>query len=711
MNLKNGTLKRNITLLLLGILITSFGFSQTVRKVESFNEGWQFKKGPFSENELVFMQSWDKKWEDVKIPHTYNAKDMQVDHGKFYEGDAYYKKTFLVDSKLKDKRLFLKFEGVGQVADLYINGVLVGNHKGGYSAFSFEITKAVKFGEENEFLLKVNNEARKDVIPVNHNLFGVYGGIHRPVWLITTNQVNIDVTDYASKGVYISQELIDNKKANVSVKVKLSSNLKDIQELQLENKIYNQEGKLVANRREQISLSPQGVQTFTTSVTLNKPRLWQGRKDPYLYKVVTSLKNGGEILDEIVQPLGVRKVEVVAGKGVFLNNEKYPMYGVCRHQDWWGIGNALEKEHHDTDLDMIMEMGVTTVRLAHYQQSDYFYSKCDSLGLLVWAEVPFVNRVSGEEGANAKLQLKELIRQNFNHPSIYVWGLHNEVYKPYDYTSQLTKEMHDLAKSEDPGRYTVAVNGYGHMDHPVNLNADIQGMNRYYGWYEGKMGDLEKWAKGLKADYPEYKIMLTEYGAGGNPNHQTEFIENTWQYRKPFYPETYQTKTHEVQWGIIKNNPNILSSYLWNMFDFCVPKWNNGGIEARNHKGLVTFDRAIKKDAFYWYKANWSEEPVLYIAERRMVDREKQTTNIKVYSNLGEPKVYLNGELLAQPIIGTTDVHYIFESITLAKGENTIRAIIEKDGEIIEDSIVWHFTSEKTKDFKMKESTEVHAGF
>ncbi|WP_241748724.1 glycoside hydrolase family 2 protein [Aestuariibaculum suncheonense] len=698
-------------IILLSFVITQFGFSQTGRKVEAFNDGWQFKKGPFPENELIFMQDWDKKWTEVTIPHTWNAKDMQVDYGNFYEGDAYYKKTFLVEESLKDQRLFLKFEGVGQVADFYINGVFVGNHKGGYSAFSFEITKAVNFGKENEFLLKVNNEARKDVIPVNHNLFGVYGGIHRSVWLISTNQVNIDVTDYASNGVYISQELIDNKKVNVSVNVKLSSKLKDIQQINLECKIYNQEGKLVAQKSNPVSVRPQGVHEFTTSFILNKPHLWQGRKDPYLYKVVTTLKDGNNILDEIIQPLGVRKVEVLADKGVFLNGEKYPMYGVCRHQDWWGIGNALEQEHHDTDLDMIMEMGVTTVRLAHYQQSDYFYSKCDSLGLLVWAEVPFVNRVTGEEGANAKLQLKELIRQNYNHPSIYVWGLHNEVYKPHDYTAQLTKEMHDLAKGEDPGRYTVAVNGYGHMEHPVNLNADIQGMNRYYGWYEGKIGDLETWAKGLKADYPEYKIMLTEYGAGGNPNHQTEFIENTWEYWKPFYPETYQTKTHEIQWGIIKNNPNILSSYLWNMFDFCVPKWNNGGIEARNHKGLVTFDRTIKKDAFYWYKANWSQEPILYITERRMVDREKQQTNIKVYSNLGEPRVFLNGIELERPKMGTTEVHYIFENVNLVQGENSVKAVVVKEGKAFEDIIKWNFRSEKTKDFKMKESTKVHAGF
>ncbi|WP_369048899.1 glycoside hydrolase family 2 TIM barrel-domain containing protein [Tenacibaculum sp. UWU-22] len=701
---------------LLFIILMHFGivfslFSQNGRHVEAFNDGWKFKKGPFPSSEIAFVNSWEDEWKEVAIPHTWNARDMQFNYGKFYQGDAYYKKRFVVDEKLRAKRLFLKFEAVGQVADLYINGTFIGNHKGGYSAFVFEITHVVKYGEENEVILKVNNTERNDVIPVNHNLFGIYGGIHRPVWLITTGKINIDVTDYASSGVYISQELESNKRANISIKVKLTNKFDKTKPIELENSIYNQEGKLVAKKNSVVELSPQGMQFFLNTLVLERPHLWQGRKDPYLYKVVTAIKDEGKLLDQIIQPLGVRKVEVIANKGVFLNGKKYPMYGVCRHEDWWGVGNALKKKNHDIDLKLIMEIGATTIRLAHYQQSDYFYSKCDSLGLLVWAEVPFVNRVSGKEGPNAKSQLRELIRQNYNHPSIFVWGLHNEVYKPHDYTIQLTKEMHDIAKSEDPRRYTVSVNGYGQMNHPVNLNADIQGINRYFGWYEGKMGDLGKWAKGMEENYPGYRLMLSEYGAGGNPDHQTEFIGDTWDYTKAFYPETYQTKTHEIQWGIIKNTPNILSSYVWNMFDFCVPKWNNGGIEARNQKGLVTFDRTLKKDAFYWYKANWSDEPVLYITERRMVEREKQITSITVYSNLGEPQVYLNDQKLPRPKKGTTDVHYIFENVKLKKGENTIKAVVEKDGKTVQDTIKWNFTSEKTNPYIIKGTTKVHAGF
>jgi len=695
-------------ILIVGCVVTSLSQG---RQVTSFNDGWQFKKGPFSSSNITFMQTWNAKWKDVKIPHTWNAKDMQVEHNKFYQGEAFYKKSFFVEPNLKDKRLFLKFEGVGQVVELFINGNFVGNHKGGYSAFSFDISKAVKHGENNEILLKVDNSERKDIIPINHNLFGVYGGIYRPVWLIITDKLNISVTDHASSGVYISQNNVNSKSAAITVKVKLANKYKKTKEVIIENSIYDKSDKKVTTKKSTVKVTPHGIQTFQHEIALRNPHLWQGLKDPYLYKVVTKIKEGNKLLDEVTQPLGIRSVEVIEGKGVFLNGKQYPMYGVCRHQDWWELGSALENKHHDKDIEMMLEMGATTVRLAHYQQSDYFYAKCDSVGLLVWAEIPFVNRVSGEEGPNSKQQLRELIRQNFNHPSIYVWGLHNEVYKPHDYTSQLTKELHDIAKTEDPTRYTVAVNGYGHMNHPVNLNADIQGMNRYYGWYERKIQDLESWAKEMKKDYPTYKIMLTEYGAGGNTNHQTEFLGNTWEYWKPFYPETYQTKTHEIQYGIIKNNPNILASYVWNMFDFAVPKWSRGGIEARNHKGLVTFDRKLKKDSFYWYKANWSKEPVLYLTQRRLIEREKKQTQVTVYSNIGKPKVLVNGIELINFKIGETDIHYVFENVILKKGNNIVEAIIEKDGKKYIDKIEWNYSSEKSNNLKMKENKKEHSGF
>ncbi|MCS2894236.1 beta-galactosidase [Parabacteroides faecis] len=681
------------------------------RKVESFNSGWSFKKAPAEKELAVNARKWDSGWSEVEIPHTWNAKDMQVQANSFYEGAAYYKKQYFFPAELKDKRVFLRFEGVGSCSEVFVNGVLATAHKGGYSAFACEIGPLLKAGEENEIMVKADNKSRPDVIPVNHNLFGVYGGIYRPVWLIVTEPYNISVTDCASPGVYITQKNVSKKQADVKVKVKLDNGTLQPVPVTLQNTIYDQEGKQIATNSQSFELTAQGEQAYESSFTIKKPTLWQGRENPYLYKVVSRLIKDGQVIDEMVQPLGLRKYEIVAGKGFYLNGEKYPMYGVTRHQDWWGLGSALKNENHDFDLATIMDVGATTVRFAHYQQSDYLYSRCDSLGLIIWAEIPFVNRVTGQEAENCRNQLREMIRQSFNHPSIYVWGLHNEVYQPHQYTKELTQSLHDLAKTEDPDRYTVSVNGYGHMEHPVNLVADIQGMNRYFGWYEKKIQDIKPWVEGLEKEYPHQKLMLTEYGADANLNHQTEYLGDALNWTKEFYPETFATKTHEYQWGVIATHPYIIASYLWNTFDFCAPMWVRGGVPARNMKGLVTFDRKIKKDSYFWYKANWSKEPVLFLTQRRNWDREKKETSVTVYSNIGTPKVYLNGKELAGIREGYTPVHYIIDNVTLDMGKNIVKTVVVKDGKTYEDEIEWMYSGEKKRDSDQSVNKEEHAGF
>lgn len=681
------------------------------REVTPFNNGWEFKKGPFPTDAMQTAARWNADWEQVNVPHTWNADDMQKKTNNFYAGVAYYRKHYVFPESLEGKRLFLRFEGVGACAEVYVNGYLVGTHKGAYSAFVCEIGSQVRLGEENEIVVKADNAARPDVIPVNHALFGVYGGIYRPVWLIVTEPCNIVVNDCASPGVYITQKNVSKQSADVSVRVKLDNATLAPATLELENAIYTREGKLVKVHRQSFELTPQGVQNYVSDFKISHPHLWQGREDPYLYKVVSRLKQDGQVIDEVIQPLGLRKYEAVAGKGFFLNGKKYPMYGVTRHQDWWGMGSALTNREHDFDLDQIMEVGATTVRFAHYQQSDYIYSRCDTLGLIIWAEIPFVNRVTGQEWDNVHQQMRELIRQSFNHPSIYVWGIHNEVYHPHGYTAALTQSVHDLCKLEDPDRYTVAVNGYGHAEHPVNGNTDIQGMNRYFGWYEKKIQDIKPWIEKMEKEYPWQRLMLTEYGADANIEHQTELLGDALNWGSDFYPETFQTKTHEYQWGVISRHPYILASYLWNMFDFAVPQWKRGGIDARNMKGLITFDRKIRKDAFYWYKANWSKEPVLYLTQRRNTERERRETSVTVYSNLGTPRVFLNGRELDGVRKGYTDVHYIFDQVTLAEGRNVLRAVIVSDGKEYTDEIVWNYSGEHVRQADAYEHKKEHAGW
>lgn len=703
---------RNFSLasILLACLLGSICKAEA-REVTPFNNGWEFKKGPFPTDAMQTAARWNADWEQVNVPHTWNADDMQKKTNSFYAGVAYYRKHYVFPESLEGKRLFLRFEGVGACAEVYVNGYLVGTHKGAYSAFVCEIGSQVRLGEENEIVVKADNAARPDVIPVNHALFGVYGGIYRPVWLIVTEPCNIVVNDCASPGVYITQKNVSKQSADVSVRVKLDNATLAPAALELENAIYTREGKLVKVHRQSFELTPQGVQNYVSDFKISHPHLWQGREDPYLYKVVSRLKQDGQVIDEVIQPLGLRKYEAVAGKGFFLNGKKYPMYGVTRHQDWWGMGSALTNREHDFDLEQIMEVGATTVRFAHYQQSDYIYSRCDTLGLIIWAEIPFVNRVTGQEWDNVHQQMRELIRQSFNHPSIYVWGIHNEVYHPHGYTAALTQSVHDLCKLEDPDRYTVAVNGYGHAEHPVNGNTDIQGMNRYFGWYEKKIQDIKPWIEKMEKEYPWQRLMLTEYGADANIKHQTELLGDALNWGSDFYPETFQTKTHEYQWGVISQHPYILASYLWNMFDFAVPQWKRGGVDARNMKGLITFDRKIRKDAFYWYKANWSKEPVLYLTQRRNTERERRETSVTVYSNLGTPRVFLNGRELDGVRKGYTDVHYIFDQVTLAEGRNVLRAVIVSDGKEYTDEIVWNYNGEHVRQADAYEHKKEHAGW
>lgn len=703
---------RNFSLasILLACLLGSICKAEA-REVTPFNNGWEFKKGPFPTDAMQTAARWNADWEQVNVPHTWNADDMQKKTNSFYAGVAYYRKHYVFPESLEGKRLFLRFEGVGACAEVYVNGYLVGTHKGAYSAFVCEIGSQVRLGEENEIVVKADNAARPDVIPVNHALFGVYGGIYRPIWLIVTEPCNIVVNDCASPGVYITQKNVSKQSADVSVRVKLDNATLAPAALELENAIYTREGKLVKVHRQSFELTPQGVQNYVSDFKISHPHLWQGREDPYLYKVVSRLKQDGQVIDEVIQPLGLRKYEAVAGKGFFLNGKKYPMYGVTRHQDWWGMGSALTNREHDFDLEQIMEVGATTVRFAHYQQSDYIYSRCDTLGLIIWAEIPFVNRVTGQEWDNVHQQMRELIRQSFNHPSIYVWGIHNEVYHPHGYTAALTQSVHDLCKLEDPDRYTVAVNGYGHAEHPVNGNTDIQGMNRYFGWYEKKIQDIKPWIEKMEKEYPWQRLMLTEYGADANIEHQTELLGDALNWGSDFYPETFQTKTHEYQWGVISQHPYILASYLWNMFDFAVPQWKRGGVDARNMKGLITFDRKIRKDAFYWYKANWSKEPVLYLTQRRNTERERRETSVTVYSNLGTPRVFLNGRELDGVRKGYTDVHYIFDQVTLAEGRNVLRAVIVSDGKEYTDEIVWNYNGEHVRQADAYEHKKEHAGW
>lgn len=680
--------KAFIVSLVFALSIMSFSAQTNGRINVPINDNWSFVKSTEGKLEIENAQ-----WETVSVPHSWNHSDMH--EGKtFYEGVGLYKKSIEVPKTWKEKRVFIKFEGVGHVSDVYINNVHAGQHKGSFSAFVFDISPFLEYGEVNTILVKADNTAIKDVIPVNHNLFGIYGGIYRPVELIVTEKLNITTTDYASSGVYIKQKNVTTFNADIEVETKLENTKKGKQDVTLKTTILNHNSETVIENSKIITVYPQGRQSFYQSLKLKSPHLWQGIFDPYLYKVkVQVINESGKVIDEISQNLGLRNVEIIAGKGLFLNGKKYPMYGVNRHQDLFKHGNALTKKQEERDIDLIKEVGATTVRLAHYQQSEHFYSKCDSIGFLVWAEIPFVNRTMKTESDNAKLQMTELVKQNFNHSSIYIWGTYNEVWAETtsDYAPVLIRDLHDVAKTIDPDRYTVGVTGKPDIENPNNLNTDVQGINRYFGWYQGESAaDLKPWLDNLKTNYPDFKVILSEYGAGSNINQQTDVLPNKIDPKGQFFPESFANRLHETQWGIINDDDYLIGSYVWNMFDFGLPLWSRGGISKRNHKGLVTFDRKNKKDVFYWYKANWNPEPMIYISDRRLVERTQAKTNVHVYCNVENIELYVNGKKIKSVKQGKTKVHYIFDSVQLKKGENKIVAKAKNDREIIEDEVVWN---------------------
>ncbi len=686
LNILAQKLMKSFFIALLFTLLLISGVKAQSRQVIAFNRDWKFKKASYATNIAIATG----EWENISIPHTWNNTDMQSGKG-FYTGDAFYKKDLFAKAEWKNKRIFIRFEGVGTVADLYVNNKLIGEHRGAYSAFCFEISNSLKYDTTNTILVKVNNEERPDIIPTNNKLFGVFGGIYRPAELIITDKINITTTDYASPGIYIKQNTT-NKNADIKVTAKIENKEGRIEQVIVQTVISDREGKIVKKTQQPVELKPQGINIIDEQLQIPNPHLWGGRKDPYLYSLTTSIIHDGKETDAVTQPLGLRYFNIVAGKGFYLNGQPYRLYGVCRHQEWQDYGSALSNKQHESDLDMIYEIGATSIRFAHYQQAEYIYSKCDSLGFVIWAEIPFVNAVTTHEGDNAKQQLTELIRQNYNHPSIYNWGLHNEVYSnsPDGFVPVLTRQLNDIAKTEDPGRFTASVSGYGEINRPSNLAADIQGINRYYGWYEGKIPDLEDWVSGLEKNYPDYKVVLSEYGTEANVNQQQENVGETGDPGGQFWPETYQTKFHEIQWGIIAKHPYLVASYVWNMFDFTVPTAHGGGVPARNMKGLVTYDRKIKKDAFYWYKANWSHDPVLYIAGRRDSDRVEAITTVKVFSNLEKVTLYVNGSKVAQPETGTTPSDLIFKQIHLNKGTNQLKAEGYSNGKLVTDSISWY---------------------
>ena len=614
----------------------------------------------------------------VDLPHTWNAQDALSGKIDYKRGIGNYEKNLFIRPEWKGKRLFIRFEGVNNIADVFINRRHIGEHRGGYGAFIFEITGKVEYGKENSILVRVNNGEQLDIMPLVGD-FNFYGGIYRDVHLLITDETCISPLDYASPGVRLIQDSVSHRYAKVRAIVDLSNGSSGNQEVELNVRLLDGQ-RVVKEGTKNVNLSGNEVMQQELTFEIDQPHLWNGRQDPFLYQAEVTLFRNGQMVDRVTQPLGLRFYRIDPDKGFFLNGKHLPLQGVCRHQDRSEVGNALRPQHHEEDVALMLEMGVNAVRLAHYPQATYFYDLMDKNGIIVWAEIPFVGPGGyNDKGfvdlpafrANGKEQLKELIRQHYNHPSICVWGLFNELTELGDNPVEYIKKLNVLAHQEDTTRPTTsASNQMGDL----NFITDAIAWNRYDGWYGGTPADLGKWLDRMHKDHPKICIAISEYGAGASIYHQQDSLVKTvptsW-----WHPENWQTYYHIENWKTISSRPYVWGSFVWNMFDFGAAHRTEGDRPGINDKGLVTFDRKVRKDAFYFYKANWNrEEPMLYLTGKRNTVRTQRLQTITAFTNQAGAELFVNGKSYGKAI---PDSYAILEwkNVELEPGENEIKVV------------------------------------
>ena len=611
-----------------------------MRQIINLNqENWQFT-GP------------DKKTIPVKLPHTWNNIDGQDGGNDYWRGTCTYQVSFAAPAfDPAAQRVYLQFDGANASADVNLNGADVMHHDGGYSTFRADVTELLK--SENAMTVRVDNSVNDRVYPQKAD-FTFYGGIYRDVTLVVVSKDHFEMDHWAGPGLKVTPKP-EGKDGRVQVET-----FHRAENGKVAVRLLDAEGKLVAEGEG-------------TDITLTIPgvRLWDGVKDPYLYRCEADLVVDGAVADQVSCAFGVRSFHVDPDKGFFLNGRPYPLHGVSRHQDWKGIGNAITREHHDKDMELIREMGVNTVRLAHYQHDQYFYDLCDRYGMIVWAEIPYISEHMPNGRENTITQMKELIIQNYNHPCIVTWGLSNEItISTKDKKDMLDNHhvLNDLVHKMDPTRPTTLA-CYA-MCGPFNKVAhisDLVSWNLYLGWYVPGLFLNDLWIDFFHWKYPKRPLGYSEYGCEAMTNLHSS------RPRREDQTEEYQCVYHEYLLKCFEKRPFMWSTHVWNMFDFAADARDQGGEPGMNHKGLVTFDRKIKKDSFYLYKAWWSDEPFVHIAGKRYADRNESTTNVKVYTNQKRVALYVDGKKVAEQ-----DGDKVFNFQIPLSGEIKVEAVAGK---------------------------------
>lgn len=643
----------------------------------------------------------DSHWQAVSLPHTWNNLDGQngtaADPGLpdgYYRGAGWYERQFQLPKESAGRRVFVRFEAVSIVSDVYVNDRHIGQHRGAFAAFCYELTPFLRADAANVIRVRADNSHFQDVAPLSAD-FTMDGGIYRPASLIVTDPVCISPLDYASSGVYLTIKQLGADAAAIDVRTLVSSGLAAAASVQVEVEIADAGGQSVATGKTEISLAAGQTAPVDQPIRIAHPHLWQGRKDPYLYTATVRLHRDGRVVDSVTQPLGLRTVSIDPGRGVLLNGEPYPVHGVNRHQDRLNQGWALTPEDHAEDIRQILDLGCTGLRLAHYQQSAVVHDLCDRGGLLVWQEIPLVNSISGlpQFAENAKQQLTEMIKQGYNHPSLCFWGLFNELNATWaeplgPAPDQLITDLRGLAHQLDPTRTTVAASW---MRTPSSIHAlpDHIAFNQYPGWYWGTPDDYEHLFSDLSTMMGGQRVGISEYGAGASiRQHQEGALATPKNTNTHFHPEEWQAIVHERAWANAKDNPHLWGTFVWVMFDFASDGRDEGDAPGRNDKGLVTADRQVRKDAFYFYQANWTDAPMVYLASRRMTPRHAAATEVKVYSNCADVELMVNGA--SQGVVQPDRVKICrWPQVVLAPGVNRIEAVGRRDGKEVRDQCAW----------------------
>lgn len=642
-----------------------------MRETVVINKNWKFKKGVSAAPEYL-----PSDWERTDLPYTWNGVDGQDGGNDYFRGSSCFVKQILKSEMPQADEIYIQFDGVSSSANVFFNGENIAVHHGGYSTFR---AKLLNIKEENLLAVIVDNSANDFVYPQMAD-FTFYGGVYRDVSLIGVGKEHFDLDYYGTPGIAVTPE-IKGRDAEVELQAYANGTV--------EFTVTDGESLVTAIKAE--GKNPKA------KITIHNVHLWDGVKDPFLYTATARLIVDGETVDEISTRFGCRSFQIDPQKGFILNGREYPLRGVSRHQDRPDIGNALLPEHHREDMEIICEMGANTIRLAHYQHAQKFYDLCDEKGMIVWAEIPYISEHLPNGKANSESQLRELILQNYNHPCIVVWGLSNEISMHSELNEELLenhKMLNDLAHRLDKTRQTtLAVLSMCDPNEPYIHISDVVSYNHYFGWYGGNTDMYKPWFDRFHKKYPNKAIGLSEYGCEALNWHSSTPVQGD-------YTEEYQAHYHEELIKQISDMPYLWATHVWNMFDFAADARAEGGENGMNHKGLVTFDRKYKKDAFYAYQAWLSDKPMLHICGKKYTDRTEAVTKVTVYSNQAEVEIFANGKSIDKQKKGKYPFFY-FE-IPLEKETK----VTTKAGSIT-DEAVFRKVEKFNDEYRMKDEGDV----